>query len=308
MQEMEEGEMNPEQLQGMQAHMPSSVMQNQMQQQHLQQLHRFWSDQMHEIEEMTQFKQSKMTLPLARIKKIMKFDEDVKMISAEAPVLFAKACEMFIHELTLRAWIHTDENKRRTLQRNDIATAIARNDTFDFLIDIVPRDDIKGKRPAEEADDAGRPVVTPELQQYYLQMQQHAALQQQAAAAVDPAQAQRLALDPTQMYLYQQQQLRYIQQAQMLQHMQMQQQGQMGDQIDHDQMNEMGSRQLEVEGVEGQDLGDGHIGHGESEHGHHGQGGHEYSNGGHHGHPHEHERSYHVSLPPLNLPQHHHAV
>jgi nuclear transcription factor Y gamma len=61
------------------------------------------------------------------------------MISAEAPVLFAKACEMFIHELTLRAWIHTDENKRRTLQRNDIATAIARNDTFDFLIDIVPR-------------------------------------------------------------------------------------------------------------------------------------------------------------------------
>jgi hypothetical protein len=42
MQEMEEGEMNPEQLQGMQAHMPSSVMQNQMQQQHLQQLHRFW--------------------------------------------------------------------------------------------------------------------------------------------------------------------------------------------------------------------------------------------------------------------------
>jgi hypothetical protein len=34
---------------------------------------------MHEIEEMTQFKQSKMTLPLARIKKIMKFDEDVKV-------------------------------------------------------------------------------------------------------------------------------------------------------------------------------------------------------------------------------------
>lgn len=38
------------------------------------------------------------------------------MISAEAPVLFAKACEIFILELTLRAWIHTEENKRRTLQ------------------------------------------------------------------------------------------------------------------------------------------------------------------------------------------------
>jgi histone H3/H4 len=46
----------------------------------------------------------------------MKLDEDVKMISAEAPVLFAKAAEIFINELTLRAWIHTEDNKRRTLQ------------------------------------------------------------------------------------------------------------------------------------------------------------------------------------------------
>jgi nuclear transcription factor Y gamma len=69
------------------------------------------------------------------------------MISAEAPVMFAKACEMFILELTLRSWIHTEENKRRTLQRNDIAMAITKTDIFDFLIDIVPRDDIKpGKR------------------------------------------------------------------------------------------------------------------------------------------------------------------
>lgn len=85
-------------------------------------------------------------LPLARIKKIMKLDEDVKMISAEAPLLFAKACELFIHELTLRAWLHTDDNKRRTLQRNDIAMAISKYDQFDFLIDIVPRDEIKPKK------------------------------------------------------------------------------------------------------------------------------------------------------------------
>jgi nuclear transcription factor Y gamma len=55
-------------------------------------------------------------LPLARIKKIMKLDDDVKMISAEVPILFAKAAEMFIHELTLRSWLHTEESKRRTLQ------------------------------------------------------------------------------------------------------------------------------------------------------------------------------------------------
>ncbi|PNX87043.1 nuclear transcription factor Y subunit C-9-like protein [Trifolium pratense] len=55
-------------------------------------------------------------MELMRIKKIMK--EDVKMISAEAPVLFAKACEMFISELTLRSWNNTEENNRRTLKKN----------------------------------------------------------------------------------------------------------------------------------------------------------------------------------------------
>lgn len=61
-------------------------------------------------------------LPLARIKRIMKSDEDVRMISAEAPVLFAKACEMFILELTLRSWCYSEQSKRRTLQKEDIQT------------------------------------------------------------------------------------------------------------------------------------------------------------------------------------------
>ena len=55
-------------------------------------------------------------MPLARIKKIMKLDEDVKMISQEAPLLFAKAAEIFISELALRAWVQTEDSKRRTLQ------------------------------------------------------------------------------------------------------------------------------------------------------------------------------------------------
>jgi nuclear transcription factor Y, gamma len=80
-------------------------------------------------------------LPLARIKKVMKADPEVKMISAEAPILFAKGCDVFITELTMRAWIHAEENKRRTLQRSDIASALAKSDMFDFLIDIVPRDE-----------------------------------------------------------------------------------------------------------------------------------------------------------------------
>ncbi|CAL5392990.1 unnamed protein product [Camellia sinensis] len=113
----------------------------QQQQQLQQQLQGFWASQYQEIEQTSDFKNH--SLPLARIKKIMKADEDVRMISAEAPVVFARACEMFILELTLRSWNHTEENKRRTLQKNDIAAAITRNEIFDFLVDIVPREDLK---------------------------------------------------------------------------------------------------------------------------------------------------------------------
>ncbi|XP_075051266.1 nuclear transcription factor Y subunit gamma isoform X2 [Mixophyes fleayi] len=118
-------------------------------------------------------------LPLARIKKIMKLDEDVKMISAEAPVLFAKAAQIFITELTLRAWIHTEDNKRRTLQRNDIAMAITKFDQFDFLIDIVPRDELKPPKRQEEV----RQAVTPaEPVQYYFTLAQQPAVQVQGQA------------------------------------------------------------------------------------------------------------------------------
>ena len=64
-------------------------------------------------------------------------DEDVKMISVETPLLISKACELFIIELAYRGWIHTIEENRRTLQRNDIAQAISQNDFYDFLLDIV---------------------------------------------------------------------------------------------------------------------------------------------------------------------------
>ncbi len=96
-------------------------------------------------------------LPLARIKKVMKADPEVKMISAEAPILFAKGCDIFITELTMRAWIHAEENKRRTLQRSDIASALAKSDMFDFLIDIVPREEAAShaKRNTGQAGSVG---------------------------------------------------------------------------------------------------------------------------------------------------------
>lgn len=76
-------------------------------------------------------------LPLARVKKIMKSDEDVRMISAETPLAFSKACEFFVLELTHRAWLHTESENRKTLQRSDIVNCISSTIIFDFLIDVI---------------------------------------------------------------------------------------------------------------------------------------------------------------------------
>ncbi|KAE9531936.1 hypothetical protein AGLY_010138 [Aphis glycines] len=136
-------------------------------------LNQFWPKAIEEIRKIGTLDLKTQALPLARIKKVMKLDDNVKMISAEAPMLFSKAAEIFINELTLRAWIHTEDNRRRTLQRNDIAMAITKYDQFDFLIDIVPR---------EEAKIVTKEVKTslnPEQVQYYFQLAQQQQQQQQ---------------------------------------------------------------------------------------------------------------------------------
>lgn len=107
-------------------------------------LTRFWTEQLAEMQvlgtdkrETEQDFKNHNDLPLARIKRIMKSDEDVRMISAEAPVLFAKACEMFILEMTVRGWNYAENNKRKTLNREDILEAIQRTNIFDFLVDVI---------------------------------------------------------------------------------------------------------------------------------------------------------------------------
>lgn len=133
-------------------------------------LAQFWPKVTEEIKKITTMDLKTQSLPLARIKKIMKLDGDVKMISAEAPMLFSKAAEIFIHELTLRAWVHTEDNKRRTLQRNDIAMAITKYDQFDFLIDIVPRDELKQSKAQGES--TVRTSMNSDQVHYYFQLAQ----------------------------------------------------------------------------------------------------------------------------------------
>ncbi|XP_059205726.1 nuclear transcription factor Y subunit gamma isoform X2 [Centropristis striata] len=188
-------------------------------------LQSFWPRVMEEIRNLTvDFRVQE--LPLARIKKIMKLDEDVKMISAEAPVLFAKAAQIFITELTLRAWIHTEDNKRRTLQRNDIAMAITKFDQFDFLIDIVPRDDLKPPKRQEEMRQSVAPAEP--VQYYFTLAQQPGAVQVQGAQqGQQPGAQTATTIQPGQIIIAQSQQGQMLQGAtmQQLQQVQVQSQG-----------------------------------------------------------------------------------
>ena len=116
-------------------------------------LKELWSGQLAEMEALgvgnkQDFKHHN-DLPLARIKRIMKSDEDVRMISAEAPILFAKACEIFILDLAVRSWVYAETNKHAGLEKEDICTVLKRTDVFDFLTEAVinhpaPRENRRG--------------------------------------------------------------------------------------------------------------------------------------------------------------------
>lgn len=86
--------------------------------------------------------------PLAKIKKIMKLEPDVHMVTGEAPIVLSKACEMLISDLTMRSWLHTVESSRQKILRSDISVAVSRSNNFGFLSEVVPRDESVAAAPA----------------------------------------------------------------------------------------------------------------------------------------------------------------
>lgn len=76
-------------------------------------------------------------LPLARIKRVMKADVDVRMVASETPIIFARACQLFIHDITQRGWFEATDNDRKTVLKTDIHDAIGHCDAFDFLVDVA---------------------------------------------------------------------------------------------------------------------------------------------------------------------------
>ncbi|OAE18530.1 hypothetical protein AXG93_625s1200 [Marchantia polymorpha subsp. ruderalis] len=101
-------------------------------------------------------------IPLARIRRIMRADADVNMISAETPVLFARACEMFIEDLTARAWKKAQESGRRTVNKSDIVQIVSGTKILDFLDDILPPEWASGSKPEQDRMEETPPKPFPD--------------------------------------------------------------------------------------------------------------------------------------------------
>jgi len=83
-------------------------------------------------------KQGYIQLPLARVKKIMKTDKEVRLISNEASVLVSKATELFLEYITEEAYKRTKADKRKLIQYKDFTTVINDIEILDFLTDVIP--------------------------------------------------------------------------------------------------------------------------------------------------------------------------
>ncbi|CDQ77378.1 chromatin accessibility complex protein 1-like [Oncorhynchus nerka] len=99
-----------------------------------------------------------ISLPMTRVKLIMKSSPDVSSINQEALLLTTKATELFVQHLALSSF-NNGSGKDQTLLYSDLANTVEEKETFQFLTDILPkkilvRDYLKllEENPIEEAD------------------------------------------------------------------------------------------------------------------------------------------------------------
>nr|CAB3471951.1 unnamed protein product [Digitaria exilis] len=91
------------------------------------------------------------SLPVRRVKRIMRLDRDIKKVTNEATLLVAAATELFLGSLAAGAHTAAARRGRRTVRAVHVrAAARAHRPTADFLLDSLP---------AEEEAPRTRPVA-----------------------------------------------------------------------------------------------------------------------------------------------------
>ncbi|KAK5117243.1 hypothetical protein LTR62_005860 [Meristemomyces frigidus] len=82
-----------------------------------------------------------VSLPLARVKKIINTDEDINTCSNNAAFVITAATEMFLQYLVEQSYnvVKSERKPRRNIQYRDVANAVARVENLEFLADVVPK-------------------------------------------------------------------------------------------------------------------------------------------------------------------------
>jgi histone H3/H4 len=101
-----------------------------------------------------------ISLPLARVKRIMKQDDEIVTVSSGAVIAVAAATELFVQYLTEQALLVARGEKHKKLTYNDFANAVARVEQLEFLSGLVPKT-IPYKKVLERKQAAKDAIVLP---------------------------------------------------------------------------------------------------------------------------------------------------
>ncbi|XP_038285004.1 chromatin accessibility complex protein 1 isoform X2 [Canis lupus familiaris] len=77
-----------------------------------------------------------VSLPLSRIRVIMKSSPEVSSINQEALVLTAKATELFVQYLATYSYRHGSGKERKALTYSDLSNTAEESETFQFLAGV----------------------------------------------------------------------------------------------------------------------------------------------------------------------------
>ncbi|CAM4582309.1 chromatin accessibility complex protein 1 isoform X2 [Lepidochelys kempii] len=80
-----------------------------------------------------------VSLPLSRIRVIMKSSPEVSSINQDALFLTAKATELFVQYLATYSYKHGRGKEKRALTYSDLSHTAEESETFQFLADILPK-------------------------------------------------------------------------------------------------------------------------------------------------------------------------
>ncbi|KAI9012961.1 H2A super protein [Gaertneriomyces sp. JEL0708] len=82
-------------------------------------------------------KKYKTKFPVARIKKIMRLDDEVGKVALVTPIMISKALELFMESLITEACKITREREAKKVTPHHLKRAIMETEQFDFLRELV---------------------------------------------------------------------------------------------------------------------------------------------------------------------------